>query len=146
MTDLSAASKIRLSAPPTACASCFGQYPERRHVDFGAAYDGPTVEGDSPLAGVTTVAIDDLIICEECLCAAAALLGLRDDGETATEVERLTAQVDDLRARNLGALDYIRRVDEEIAERAKLEELFRPKEEPVEEEKPQRRPTKRTAA
>jgi hypothetical protein len=68
------ATKIRLAeTPPTHCASCFGQYPDRRHIDFGAYWDGPVFardEGD--VAGGAPIAVDDLVICEECLRAAAA--------------------------------------------------------------------------
>jgi hypothetical protein len=34
------AAQIRLCSPPAACSSCYGQYPQRRHVDFGASWDG----------------------------------------------------------------------------------------------------------
>jgi hypothetical protein len=124
---MSDAGKIHLTdAPPSACASCYGQYVDRPHVDFGAAYDGPTVYGDTGVALEKKVAIDDLIICEECLGAAAALLGFRDEADTQAEMDNLKAQLTDLRERMAGALAYIRKADEEVQARADLELALKP--------------------
>lgn len=60
--------KIADRTPP-ACASCFQAGSEKRYVDFEAAYDGPVIPG-SP----ENQPIDDLVICEECLAEAFALL------------------------------------------------------------------------
>jgi hypothetical protein len=44
--------KIRLAeTPPVRCSSCYGQYPTAVHVDFGAAWDGPTFPADEEVAG-----------------------------------------------------------------------------------------------
>jgi hypothetical protein len=32
--------------PPTMCSACFGQYPDRNHVDFEAAWDGPVINSN----------------------------------------------------------------------------------------------------
>lgn len=97
--------------PPVACAACGGQYPRRRHVDFEVAYDGPTfsTNPDDP-ANPLRVAIDDLVICEDCMEAAANVLGfvkdaaLRDENkelgqlleEREAEIARLNKHVRDL--------------------------------------------------
>lgn len=60
---------------PAYCAACF-QQESVRHVDFEAAFDGPVLDGESH-----KVAIDDLILCENCLADAFRLLdpsGLRE--------------------------------------------------------------------
>ena len=56
---------------PPFCAACYGQKPEMRHVDFEAAYDGPVVNPEDDIK----MAVDDLILCEECLRSAAQRLG-----------------------------------------------------------------------
>ncbi len=56
--------------PPRYCASCYGQYPDKRHVDFESAFDGPVFKDKG-----TNYPVDDLIICEDCLAAAAKKIG-----------------------------------------------------------------------
>jgi hypothetical protein len=63
--------KIRLTGTPVACASCYGQYTDRRHVDFGSSTDGAVLAGPSNIAGGKGQSIDEVIICDECLTAAA---------------------------------------------------------------------------
>lgn len=82
---------IRLTdvAPPY-CSACFGPKITERHVDFGAAWDGPVVPSLQHVVGVVGHTIDDLVICEECVIRAARLLGLtRND-----ELERQNAQLE----------------------------------------------------
>lgn len=55
---------------PILCSSCYGQYPDRRHVDFEAAWDGPVVGSEFKMS------VDDLILCEDCVRQAAKLIGL----------------------------------------------------------------------
>lgn len=106
------AQKIRIAPiPPTACASCFGQYTERLHVDFSAAFDGPVVYGAE---GATPAAIDELIICDECLRAAAALLGLKSQGDLEAEIERLNAHADELAERLAGEMVYRKKLEDAI--------------------------------
>lgn len=84
-------------APP-ACSCCFTQHPDLRHVDFDAAWDGPTLpQGD------VVIAIDDLIICESCMTAGAAILGLTN--------------TDELQARLDATEDQLAAADEAVAER-----------------------------
>ena len=69
--------------PPAYCAGCFQHYTDERHVDFEAAYDGPVIPGTP-----SPVPIDDLILCERCVKAAADKLDLKGQIE---ELERLYA-------------------------------------------------------
>ena len=55
------------------CSACFNSQPIA-HVDLGAAYDGPVLEGG--------VSIDDLILCQNCVASAAAALAIADDADT----------------------------------------------------------------
>jgi hypothetical protein len=73
---------VKIANPnPAFCAACYGQYSDRRHVDFEAAWDGPVFEGEGVHTGdggarsKLPVGIDDLVICEDCLKSAAKLLG-----------------------------------------------------------------------
>lgn len=97
--------------PPAYCSACFLSKPGLRHVDFDVAWDGPTFHqaDDRPM-----VAIDDLVICEECLGAAAALLGLTDPGELGAQLEQLQAAnrvlVEELR----GLEEYANRMEAAI--------------------------------
>lgn len=68
---------------PPYCASCYRQEGETRYVDFDAAYDGPVIPG-SPV----NIPVDDLVICENCLKEAFALLdlhGMRAEAELLSE-------------------------------------------------------------
>jgi hypothetical protein len=71
MTDiLVPAAKIREAHTPRRVRSCGGQYPDRRHVDFGSAGDYGMVPSQN-VAGGKMVSVDDLVVCDECLTAAA---------------------------------------------------------------------------
>jgi hypothetical protein len=60
-----AADRIHLADPaPPHCSGCFQQKPQERHVDFGAAYDGPVVPALEGTVGVVGHVIEDLILCE----------------------------------------------------------------------------------
>lgn len=73
--------RIAAITPPY-CASCF-QRPKGRCVDFEAAYDGPVIPG-SP-----HIPVDDLVICEDCLGEAFALLDPQGLKETIAELEQI---------------------------------------------------------
>lgn len=99
-----------LDTVPTFCARCHGQYTDRRHVDFEAYYDGPVLERDG-----IKVAIDDLILCEECWAEAAPLFGFSRDEDP--EVVRLRSETAAQRA-ELGRLSaYISRLEKTLAQR-----------------------------
>src|SRR4051812_33537889 len=85
--------RIRLAEiPPTHCSSCFQQKPQQRHVDFSAFWDGP-VFGDQEVAGGRKVVIDDLILCDDCVRAAAELLGFADVEREREEIHRLKSEI-----------------------------------------------------
>lgn len=107
------ATKIRLAErPPTHCASCYGQYVDRRYVDFGASYDGPVLEN---VAGGVPASIDDLIVCEECLAAAARQIGYDDVTAKDEQIEQQAAQLQDLTERLAGALAYANKLEAAVA-------------------------------
>lgn len=73
----------RLAGKPAYCASCYQQDPVR-YVDFEAAYDGPVIPG-----APAHIAIDDLILCENCLNQAFALLDPQGKDETIAELVQI---------------------------------------------------------
>lgn len=74
--------RLAESRPPY-CSACFQHPGELRCVDFEAAYDGPVMEGvPSP------VPIDDLILCEQCLASAFAILDPQGLKQTIAELEQ----------------------------------------------------------
>jgi hypothetical protein len=101
--------------PPTHCSSCFGQYPERRHVDFQAAWDGPVIhDGVMTDDGVTNripVSIDELVICEECLTHGAKLLGLKEGQENKRLLDSLAVLAAELEQ----AKSYIATLEQAVA-------------------------------
>ncbi len=105
---------MRLAGAPY-CASCFGAYPERRHVDFDAFYEGPVIDEDSGLRQT----VDDLIICEECLRGAAKLLGFTHEQEGAKRIEELEAQAADDGVTLRTQADYISRLESTIQAKPK---------------------------
>lgn len=115
--------------PPYVCSSCGGQYPERRHVDFQAAWDGPTFrEGVAVAEGDVrtnlTVAIDDLIICENCLRDAGMLVGLDDAHVLHGRFDVAQEKIRDLSERLAGQADYIAKLEAAAAARGRLEETL----------------------
>lgn len=111
MTDLLIpAAKIRLAeSPPIACSSCGGQYTDRAHVDFGAGWDGPMVApGD--VAGGKMIAVDDLVICDECLRYAAGLVGMGDTAELEHRVDGLNERLTDTGQRLGKALEAVEKL------------------------------------
>jgi hypothetical protein len=81
------AAQIRLCSPPAACSSCYGQYPQRRHVDFGASWDGPVLNDGSDERFIIRASLDELILCEDCLRRGAEQLGLVDPDEQTAMLE-----------------------------------------------------------
>lgn len=81
---------MKLADSITYCSSCFGQYLDRKHVDLEAYYDGPVMLGkdDNP------VSIDDLILCEDCLKEAGALIGLHPAEDLKKENQELGETVE----------------------------------------------------
>jgi hypothetical protein len=96
------ANKIRLAehAPP-ACASCFSQQPDMPHVDFGAYFDGPVLDG------AKHIQVDDLVICEQCLTEAASILGLTSNAKLEERIQRAAQRLGESEARNEAQAKHI---------------------------------------
>lgn len=128
MAELQPLAKIRLAErPPVACSSCNGQYTDRRHVDFGAAYDGPVLPSGAETRGVVGIAVDDLIVCDECLTAAARLIGMEDATQSREAMDALTARAEEMSERLAGAIAYINRLEQANAQRDELAAVLKPK-------------------
>lgn len=109
-----------LETPPVRCSGCWGQYPERRHVDFESHWEGPTFrEGvmgeDGEVSNTINVSIDDLILCEDCLRVAAKLIGLVDPDEVAEYAEQLEKRADELLERNRGLEEHNKQLKAALA-------------------------------
>jgi hypothetical protein len=75
---------MRLAArTPVRCSSCFGQKPGSAHIDFESSYDGPPIS-EAPRAPH----LDWVVICDECIEAAHALLPAQHE-----VVDKLRAQL-----------------------------------------------------
>ena len=121
--------KIRVAEiPPAYCASCHGQYPDRRHVDFGANYEGPSFHNDN-VAGGQWQSVDDLIICEDCFLEAMSRLGYEPASRVNEHVAMLERENEQLRNRMEQALGYIEQVDQEQKSRKALIEALTTKKE-----------------
>lgn len=107
---------------PPRCSSCYSQKPDLRHVDFSAYYDGPVVpaaEGE----GVVQVAIDDLVICEQCLKEAAELVGMGDTEREREEIQRLRYELEAAAEREAAAVRLVSQLEKAAEARDELEAL-----------------------
>lgn len=104
---------IRIAGPnPGWCASCFNQQPEMRHIDFDSGIDrGTLTYGDGQ-----QIAMDDLMICETCVKAGAAALGMVDGDEESSLVS-LRRELQQTRRERDAALAYADGVEEAISHR-----------------------------
>lgn len=82
---------MKLADSITYCSSCHGQYLDRKHVDFESYYDGPVIDTESGIK----VSIDDLIICDQCLKNAGALVGLFPADDLKQENQELGETVEE---------------------------------------------------
>lgn len=121
--------KIKLAQrPPTYCSSCFGQHPQERHIDFGSYWDGPVVQPRDTITGTEQVQIDDLVICENCIKRAAAVLGLVNAPDLVEENRTLAAKLRRTLQRNSDLARAARRLNDALAitlanKQARSEEL-----------------------
>jgi hypothetical protein len=67
------------------------------------------------VAGGKMVSVDDLVVCEECLTTAAAVLGLGDVTEAEQRVERLNERLTDTGQRLGKALDALEKTKVALA-------------------------------
>jgi hypothetical protein len=82
------ASDIREADRPIYCSACFNSK-DVRHVDFDAACDRGYSDGTA-----TAVAMDDLILCEDCVKEGARLLGMSDERSLYEQIEQLSRKLD----------------------------------------------------
>ena len=83
---------MRLADPrPPYCACCY-QAPtvdqRKVYVDYEAAYDGPVIPGASE-----PVVIDDMILCEDCVKAAARLVGYEPGADLRGEISEKNKKI-----------------------------------------------------
>jgi hypothetical protein len=82
------ASDISEATRPIYCSSCFNSEPIR-HIDFDAACDRGYGNGEA-----VQVAMDDLILCENCVREGARLIGMTDDTDLKAHLENLKRKVE----------------------------------------------------
>lgn len=88
---------------PRACAACYGQYPDRTHIDYAAVYEGHLIDPNNP----RSAHVDWLVICEDCLRSGYELLP-----EKRTERDNLRERVDQLQQALADAEDYAAKVED----------------------------------
>jgi hypothetical protein len=82
---------------PPFCSACFQAGPEKRYIDFDAAYDGPVITMEDG----RKQPIDDLVICEECLQAAFDLLDPQGMKEHISQLEdRVHDLIEDIQVKD----------------------------------------------
>lgn len=99
---------IIATRPPTACAGCYGQYPDRLHVDFRSAIEG----GPIPSEHAKALRVDWVVLCETCIQAAVAILPENVAAKAAYE-----AQIAQLRERCEAAENYASTVEDALSRR-----------------------------
>lgn len=99
-----------LNGTPLKCSCCYGQYPDREHVDFVSAYEGPLLDEANPRGGH----IDWLVLCDECIRIA---YGLLSDDERAAKIKELAAENTRLRAEARKRQAFAEKLQEALAVR-----------------------------
>lgn len=89
-----------------------------RHVDFMVAFDGPVIEGVIPHV------IDDLIVCEDCLIEAGALVNLGDLTALQAELTHLQSEIAETQEKLAGLKAYTNNLEESAAQRRQVMPLF----------------------
>ena len=90
---------------PAYCSACFSAKPQMRHIDFECVWDGPVINVEDGIR----VQVDDLIVCEDCLSAAAARLDIANAGAARiSELENRVFELDARRAHAEAALAKVR--------------------------------------
>lgn len=82
------ASEIRETGRPIFCSACFNSQPIR-HVDFDAACDRGYGQDDH-----IQIAMDDLILCENCVREGAMVLGIEDSRSLKAELQDVKRKLD----------------------------------------------------
>jgi hypothetical protein len=121
--------EIRETNTPTHCSACFQQDGKLLHVDFDAACD----RGYGDAHGVQ-IAMEDLILCENCLRDGAKLAGMVDGEVQAERIASLEGRLAEEAARCEQAVNYANRMEAALASRPTPIQVSRPRGRP-------RRPT-----
>jgi hypothetical protein len=100
------ANEVRGTGTPVYCSACFNQDPSKDHIDFDAAIDRGY--GDDV---TQQVAMDDLILCDECVRRGAVLVGMMDAREFQTELDSLRKRYEHEKARADSADDYATKLE-----------------------------------
>lgn len=106
----------RATTGPARCSGCFQAKPNEPHIDFEVAWDGPTFPGQK-VEGLNVVAIDDLVLCHDCLRVAGGMLGLEDATVLREELARAQEDRETLRGELEEAQAYSRRLEDAVAEK-----------------------------
>jgi len=94
---------------PPYCSACYDQKPDKRYVDFDAASDRGWADDGQ--------AMDDLIICEDCLRSGAVHIDMCDTREIAAELERLRHENQRLKTQRDRSDTYSRKLEDTLRER-----------------------------
>jgi hypothetical protein len=114
--------EIRETNTPTHCSGCFQQDSKLRYVDFDAACD----RGYGDAHGVQ-IAMEDLILCENCLRDGAKLVGMEDARVLGERLASVAARLDEETARCEQAANYANRMEEALAARPTPIKVSRPR-------------------
>jgi hypothetical protein len=93
---------------PTACAGCYGQYPDRTHVDFKSAIEGGPIDQSNP----RSLRVDWVVLCERCIQTAYELLPEQRDIRAEYE-----AKIAELHERCERAENYASTVEDALSHR-----------------------------
>ena len=109
-----------LEYPPVYCSACWCAQPEKRHVDFNSdndqGYGGKDAFDDG-------IAYDNLQLCEDCMKAGAALVGMVDSSDRDQEIAKLETENDRLKREARQAQNYADTLEDAFDKRAQPIEL-----------------------
>jgi hypothetical protein len=99
---------------PAFCSACFNQQPDKRHIDFDAAWDGPVIDAQNGMKQT----IDDLVICQVCIESAARILGWvpASEDDTSAKLLRLEGELREARKVRAEQADRLERIRASIVE------------------------------
>ena len=93
---------------PVACAACYGQYPDRVHVDYAAGIEGAEVDPSVPRGPH----VEWVVMCEDCVRAGYQMLP-----EQSGRIDHLTDEVEQLRQRAEEAENYASKLEDTLHQR-----------------------------
>ena len=104
--------------PPVFCTACYNQQPQKAHIDWETSYDGPVIDNgiadrDGKITNHLRVSIDELVVCEDCVKAAARLLGMGEEAGEELALLRANAQV--LTEEAVGLREYVKDLERAVA-------------------------------